>query len=90
MTRLENRLEKVERELDRYEHPLFNWSAREVDEGVEVLVALKIEEIAEPYTFLITNRELAEQGFPWSFQRQFFNYLHDYIVEMFIRTPQIR
>ena len=82
-------LEKVEHELARYEHPLFDWSAQEVKEGIEVIVRLKFEGIAEPYHFLITPRELKDQGFPWSFQRQFFNYLHDYIVEMFERTPQI-
>ena len=82
-------LEKVEQELSRYEHPLFDWSAYEVIEGIEVQVRLKSEGIAEPYRFLITPRELKDQGFPWAFQRQFFNYLHDYIVEMFVRTPQI-
>ncbi|MEW6731986.1 MAG: hypothetical protein AB1489_11730 [Acidobacteriota bacterium] len=82
-------LEKVEQELARYEHPLFEWSAEEVQGGVEVSVRLKFEGIADPYRFLISKRELNDQGFPWAFQRQFFNYLHDYIVEMFIRTPQI-
>lgn len=82
-------LERVLQELSRYEHPLFDWTAYEVDQGVEVAVRLKQEDIAEPYRFVITHRELNEQGFPWAFQRQFFNYLHDYIVEMFVRTPQI-
>jgi hypothetical protein len=83
-------LERVERELARYEHPLFDWSASAVVEGVEVTITLKADNIAEPYRFLIPHRELAEQGFAWAFQRQFYNYLHDYIVEMFVRTPQIR
>lgn len=83
-------LEQVERELSRYEHPLFMWEAREADRGIEVTVKLKYEGIHDdPYRFYLTPRELEARAFAWDFQRQIYNYLHDYLVEMFTRSPQI-
>jgi hypothetical protein len=35
-------------------------------------------------------RDLDNPQFEWSFQRQLYDALHDYFVEMFIRTPQDR
>ncbi|HZS47336.1 MAG TPA: hypothetical protein VFC63_19860 [Blastocatellia bacterium] len=90
-------LDKVNRELDRYEHPLFVWSAEETEHGVTITISLKptltdsekVEPVYdEQYHLTFTPRELEEKGFAWSFQRQIYNCLHDYIVEMFIRTPQ--
>jgi hypothetical protein len=84
-------LRKVERELSRYEHPLFKWEAREVERGIEVIVALRQSGIHdEPYRFLLTPRELDARAFEWDFQRQLYNYLHDYLVEMFARSPHIQ
>jgi hypothetical protein len=83
-------LEKVEQELARYEHPLFIWEARVADRGIEVIVSLKYEGLHDdPYRFYLTPRELEARAFPWDFQRQLYNYLHDYLVEMFTRSPQI-
>ena len=39
-------LNKVQAELDRYEHPLFQWEASAVDRGIEVIVRLKVSGIA--------------------------------------------
>jgi hypothetical protein len=81
---------KVEAELSRYEHPLFAWTARMKDRGVEVIVRLKIEGLHDdPYKFFLAPRELESRAFPWDFQRQLYNYLHDYLIEMFTRSPQI-
>ena len=86
----EDHLAKVERELNRYEHPLFEWRAGKYELGVEVSVRLKHPGIYdEPYTFKLTAREIDGRAFEWDFQRQLFNYLHDYLVEMFTRGPQI-
>ena len=83
-------LDKVERELARYEHPLFEWTAVPVENGIQVIVNLKIEGLHDdPYRFLITPRELNARAFEWDFQRQLYNYLHDYLIEMFTRSPQI-
>src|SRR5258705_11938707 len=85
------RLEKVQREIDRYEHPLFEWRARSVERGVEVTVRLKHSGMHDdPYRFCLTPREIDATAFEWDFQRQLYNYLHDYLVEMFTRSPQIR
>jgi len=82
---------KVQRELDRYEHPIFQWTASPADRGIEVTVTLKYQGIHDdPYRFYLTPRELEARAFEWDFQRQLYNYLHDYLVEMFTRSPQIR
>jgi hypothetical protein len=87
--RLEH-LEKVNRQLSRYEHPLFQWEARSLATGVEVAVSLKIKGVFdEPYQLVFKPREIDARGFEWDFQRQLFNCLHDYLVEMFIRSPHI-
>jgi hypothetical protein len=84
-------LDRVTKELDRYEHPLFQWTARAVDRGIEVIVSLKYRDIHDdPYRFYLTQRELEARAFEWDFQRQLYNYLHDYLIEMFTRSPQIR
>ena len=84
-------LARVNKELGRYEHPLFQWTAHAVDRGVEVIVSLQYEGIHDdPYRFYLTPRELEAPAFAWDFQRQLYNYLHDYLVEMFTRSPQIR
>ena len=83
-------LAKVQKELDRYEHPLFEWEARASDACVEVIVRLKQKGVHDdPYIFQLTPREIEARAFVWDFQRQLYNYLHDYLVEMFTRSPQI-
>lgn len=83
-------LEKVIRELSRYAHPLFDWEARQLSPGVEVIVRLKISGVYdEPYRFHLKPREIEARGFEWDFQRQVYNCLHDYLVEMFTRSPHI-
>jgi hypothetical protein len=84
------RLYKVERELTRYAHPLFEWEAHCVSVGVEIIIKLKIKDIYdEPYRLLLKPREIDARGFEWDFQRQLYNCLHDYLVEMFTRSPHI-
>jgi hypothetical protein len=84
-------LSRVETELARYEHPLFEWRAAASDQGVEVTVTLKQPGIHDdPYIFQLAPREIEARGFQWEFQRQLYNYLHDYLVEMFTRSPHIR
>src|SRR2546422_527627 len=83
-------LEKVERELLRYEHPLFWWEACESPAGVDITIRLRISGLYdEPYRLCLKPREITANGFQWDFQRQLFNCLHDYLVEMFTRSPHI-
>jgi hypothetical protein len=92
--------EKVQAELARYEHPLFVFGARPAAEGVEVEIryaplfgGLQVEPApAEPqvhvYVFLLRPREIESSQFPWIFQKQLYDCLHDFIIEMFTCNPQ--
>jgi hypothetical protein len=35
-------------------------------------------------------RDLEHPQFAWTFQRYLYDCMHDYLVEMFVRTPQSR
>ena len=85
------RLERVLAQLGLYEHPLLNFSARSKNDGVEVIIKFKDDKVpVHTYYFDLHPRDLDDPQFEWSFQRQLFDALHDYFVEMFIRTPQDR
>jgi hypothetical protein len=85
------RLDRVLDQLRLYEHPLLEFSARGKGEGVEVIIQFKNPAIpVHTYYFDLHPRDLDHSQFEWSFQRQLFDCLHDYIVEMFTRTPQNR
>jgi hypothetical protein len=82
-------LERVRQELARYEHPLFTFTAEPADEGVTVHIRFRLPGAeVHDYAFQLRPREIEQAQFPWSFQRQLFDCLHDYIIEMFVRTPQ--
>jgi hypothetical protein len=86
-----SRLDRVLAQLRLYEHPLLNFSARAKGDGVEVVIKFKDESIpVHTYYFDLHPRDLDDPQFEWSFQRQLYDALHDYFVEMFIRTPQDR
>ena len=85
------RLNRVLAQLRLYEHPLLNFSARAKGDGVEVIIQFKDAAIpVHIYYFDLHPRDLDDAQFEWSFQRQLYDALHDYFVEMFIRTPQDR
>jgi hypothetical protein len=83
------RLDRVFAQLSLYEHPLLNFSAHTKGEGVEVIIQFKDTSVpVHTYYFDLHPRDLDDPQFEWSFQRQLYDALHDYFVEMFIRTPQ--
>jgi hypothetical protein len=85
------RLDRVLAQLQLYEHPLLNFAARAKGDGVEVIIQFKDPKIpVHTYYFDLHPRDLDDPQFEWSFQRQLYDALHDYFVEMFIRTPQDR
>ena len=85
------RLDRVQSQLNLYEHPLLTFSARAKGDGVEVIIELKGVAIpVHTYYFDLHPRDLDHPQFEWTFQRQLYDALHDYFVEMFIRTPQDR
>ena len=78
-------------QLRLYEHPLMEFSARAKGEAVEVIINFKNPDAAvHTYYFELHPRDLDHPQFEWTFQRQLYDCLHDYLVEMFIRTPQDR
>lgn len=83
-------LEKIQQELNRYEHPLFTFTAEIVPKGVKVTISLKVEPVCDPYMFIVPHRDLADPRYGWRFQNLLYNYLHDYIIENFTQTPQHR
>jgi hypothetical protein len=81
--------EKVSAELARYEHPLFVFGARPATEGVEVEIRYsQAEPEVHVYVFLLRPREIENRQFPWTFQKQLYDCLHDFIIEMFTCNPQ--
>jgi hypothetical protein len=84
-------LGKVQAHLQLYDHPLLAFSARENNGTIEVLIDLKNSTVpVHTYLFQIHPRDLEHPQFAWNFQRQLYDSLHDYFVEMFTRTPQDR
>lgn len=85
-------LEKVQAELRRYEHALLEFAARETPSGgVELVITLK-ESRPGVHTYYapVHPRDIDHPQFPWTFQRYLYDCLHDYLVELFVRTPQTR
>ncbi len=83
------RLERVLGQLRLYEHPLMTFDAEANGDGIQVLINFKNPPVpVHTYTFDLHPRDLDHPQFEWSFQSQLYDCLHDYIVEMFIRTPQ--
>ena len=86
--------DKVRAELNRYEHPLFRFEARPARDGVEILIRFQPEGMPgangkiHEYVFLMHTKEIENTQFPWNFQRQLYDCLHDYVIEMFTRNPQ--
>ena len=82
-------LEKVLAETRRYEHALLNFSAREHNGGVELVIALK-DNASGLHTYYapLHARDIEHAQFPWTFQRYLYDCMHDYRVEMFLHTPQ--
>ena len=82
-------LERVERELARYEHPLFRMACREKNGAVEITIDCTQAQLGlHTYYFEMHPRDLEHPQFEWTFQRQLYNCMHDYMMEMFTRTPQ--
>jgi hypothetical protein len=84
-------LQKVLCETARYEHVLLAFSARERNGEVELVIELK-QPLPGVHTYYapVHARDIEHTQFPWTFQRYLYDCLHDYLVELFVRTPQSR
>ena len=84
-------LEKVRAHLQLYDHPLLAFSAQETNGAIEISIDLKNSTVpGHTYHFPIHPRDLESPQFAWNLQRQLYDALHDYFIEMFTRTPQDR
>jgi len=83
-----NTLERVLRELEKYEHPLVEFFAEDGDRGVEFKMRVKTVEGIHVYSAPVHDRDAASPQFEWQFQRFLYDCLHDYLVEMFTLNPQ--
>jgi hypothetical protein len=84
-------VDRVAKELGRYEHPLFRFSAQA--SGSEVILAIDLREglgIHYHYEINLHEREIENPQFPWTFQKLLYDCLHDFVVEMFEHNPQER
>ena len=81
-------LETVLAELSQYEHPFFEFSARETGDVVELCIRSKIPGVLSPeYRLKFAERDLKSTQFPWTFQRLLYDCLTDYVVELFTKSP---
>ena len=84
-------LEKVLAQTRRYQHALLNFSAREHNGTIELVIQLKDPGLGQhTYYAPVHERDIAHAQFPWTFQRYLYDCMHDYLVEMFLETPQNR
>jgi len=87
------KLGKVREHLQLYDHPLLSFSARhaDADERGPIEICIDLKHCTVPvhtYRFQIHPRDLDHPQFAWNLQRQLYDALHDYFIEMFTRTPQ--
>ena len=85
------RLDCASAQLRLYEHPLLNFSARAKGEGVEIIIKFKDESV--PVHIIISTCIPAistTRSSSGAFSANSSTHLHDYFMEMFIRTPQDR
>ena len=88
-------LSKVVDHLRLYDHPLVAFSARETNGLIEILIDLRSDFKSQSapvhtYVFPVHARDLDSPQFAWQLQRQLYDALHDYFIEMFTSTPQDR
>src|SRR5262245_47453857 len=81
-------VERVRQELALYEHPFFQFDAREKGEGVEMVIRSKIPGVLSPeYRITLTERDVQSSQFRWSLQKLLYDSLTDYVVELFTKSP---
>lgn len=80
-------IERVREELTKYEHPFFDFEAREKGEGVEMVIRSKVPDVLSPqYRISLNDRDIQNTQFQWSFQKLLYDCLTDYVVELFTKT----
>ena len=84
-------LDEVRELLTRYEHPLVEFSAVENGKGIQVVLRAKNVTVQlHTYSIDLHPRDLESPQFQWALERQIYDGLHDYIIEMFTHAPHTR
>jgi hypothetical protein len=77
--------------LSQFEHPLLDFSARTHGDGIQLIInARNVTVPVHTYYFDLHPRDLDHPQLPWTLQRQLYDCLHDYFIEMFIRAPHTK
>jgi hypothetical protein len=80
-------LERVRHELTKYEHPFFDFEAKEKGESVEMIIHSKVPGVLSPqYRITLNDRDIQSSQFQWTFQKLLYDCLTDYVVELFTKT----
>jgi len=83
-----NLLDRVRDELSEYEHPFFDFEAREKDDAVEMIIRSKVPNVLSPeYRIVLSERDIQSSQFRWSLQTLLYGCLTDYVVELFTKNP---
>ncbi len=84
-------MQRVRGMLARFEHPLLDFDARQHGDGVQVIINFKNVMVpVHTYYFDVHPRDLDHPQFAWTFERQIYDCLHDYVIEMFTRAPHTK
>ncbi len=85
-------LEKVRRELRRYRHLVLDFGAEPSgDGGIDLVIRFREPPPgAHIYRAPLHPRDVASSQFSWNLQRYLYDCMHDYLVELFLFTPQSR
>jgi hypothetical protein len=83
-----NLLDRVREEIGKYEHPFFDFDAREKGDDVELLIRSRVPNVLSPeYRITLIARDIESSQFPWTFQKLLYDCLTDYVVELFTKSP---
>jgi hypothetical protein len=90
-TAVDEKLQAVLDVLSQFEHPLLDFSAHAHGEGVQLIINAKNVTVpVHTYYFDLHPRDLDHPQLAWTLQRQLYDCLHDYFIEMFIRAPHTK
>ena len=81
-------VERVRAELEKYEHPFFDFDVREKGDAVEMVIRSRVPNVLSPeYRITLNERDIQSSQFQWSFQKLLYDCLTDYVVELFTKNP---
>jgi hypothetical protein len=81
-------IDRLVEELQKYEHPFFDFGAREKGDAVEMIIRSKVANVLSPeYKITLNERDLQSSQFSWTFQKLLYDCLTDYMVELFTKSP---